>query len=117
MEMIVEEYLGIIIREKNATHTSITRNWYPKPIPPDIQFEERELRIRAAYTADALYEWNIDDLSEYKILNVLYEMMMIANVYKNTKRSDHQLVNSLITDFKDVFLSRLLIRMDNRASY
>jgi hypothetical protein len=50
---------------KYATHTSITRNWYPKPTPLNIQFEERELGLRAAYTADALYEWNIDGLSEY----------------------------------------------------
>jgi hypothetical protein len=50
-------------KEKYAIHTSVARNWYPKPTPPDIQFEERELGIRAAYTADALYEWNIDGLS------------------------------------------------------
>lgn len=56
--------------EKYTTpHISITRSWYPKPTPPYIQFEEREQesRIRAAYTPDALYEWNIDSLSEYEI--------------------------------------------------
>jgi hypothetical protein len=51
---------------KYATHTSITRNWYPKPTPPDIQFEERELGIRATYIVDALYEWNVDGLLEYE---------------------------------------------------
>jgi len=71
-------------------HTSITCNWYPKPTPPDIQFKEIKLGIRAAYTADVLYEWNIDGLSEYEILNVLHEMMMVANVYKCANRSDHQ---------------------------
>jgi hypothetical protein len=84
---------------KCATHTSITRNWYHKPTPPDIQFEERELGIRAAYTADALYEWNVDGLSEYEILNVLHEMMMVANVYKGVKRSNHQVATSLIKSF------------------
>jgi 3-dehydroquinate dehydratase len=84
---------------KYATHTSITCNWYPKPTPPDIQFEERELGIRAAYIAEALYEWNVDCLSEYEILNVLHEMMIVANVYKCAKRSDHQVASSLITGF------------------
>jgi hypothetical protein len=59
-----------------------------KPKPPDIQFEERELGIRTVYTADVLYEWNIDGLSEYEILNILHEIMMIANVYKDANRSD-----------------------------
>lgn len=86
--------------EKYTTpHTSITCDWYPKPIPPDIQFEEQELRIRAAYTPDALYEWNIDGLSEYEILNILYEMMMVTNVYKAVNRTDHQVANSLIIGF------------------
>jgi hypothetical protein len=117
---------------KYVTHTSITRNWYSKPTPSDIQFEERELGIRATYTADALYEWNIDGLSEYEILNVFHEMMMVANVYKGANRSDHQVASSLITDslehlkchtltdfrwYKDVFLSRVLIKTDNRAPY
>jgi hypothetical protein len=84
---------------KYATHTSITCNWYPKPTPPDIQFEERELGIRAAYIAEALYEWNVDCLSEYEILNVLHEMMIVANVYKCAKRPDHQVASSLITGF------------------
>jgi hypothetical protein len=84
---------------KYVTHTSITRNWYSKPTPPDVQIKERELGIRAAYRAYALYEWNIDGLSEYEILNVLHEMMMVANVYKGVNKSDHQVASSLITGF------------------
>jgi len=79
--------------------TSVTRNWYPKPTLPDIRFEERELGIRVAYTTDALYEWNIDGLSEYEILNILHEMMMVVNVYKCANRSDHQVASSFITGF------------------
>jgi hypothetical protein len=41
-------------KRKYVTHTSITRNWYLKP--SDIQFEERELGMKAAYTTDTLYE-------------------------------------------------------------
>jgi hypothetical protein len=149
-------------KRKYVTHTSITHNWYPKP--PDIQFEERELGIKVAYTADALYEWNIDGLSkyeilnglsEYEILNVLHEIMILANVYKDANRSYDQVANQFVEDalifvilkyflenlsvyrkniydnlehlktytltnfrwYKDVFLSRILIRMNNRALY
>ena len=30
----------------------MTRNWYPRPTPPDLLFEERELGIRAAYSSE-----------------------------------------------------------------
>jgi len=32
-------------------------------------------------------------------LNVLHEMMMVANVYKAVNKKDHQVVNSLIICF------------------
>jgi hypothetical protein len=44
--------------------TSFTKNWYPKPTPPDIQFEERNFQSQFAVFADKLYEWNIDGLAE-----------------------------------------------------
>jgi hypothetical protein len=44
--------------------TSLTKNWYPKPTPPDIQFEERNFQSQFAVSADKLYEWNIDGLAE-----------------------------------------------------
>ena len=33
------------------------------------------------YTS-SLYEWNIDRMSEYNILNTLQQMTMVANAYK-----------------------------------
>jgi hypothetical protein len=67
-----------------------------------ILCEERELGIRASYTSDAFYEWNIDGLSEYEILNVLQDMLMVFNVYKTQKDpsvTDHEICNSLIIGF------------------
>ena len=34
----------------------MTRNWYPRPIPLDFLFEERELGIKATYPPYAIYE-------------------------------------------------------------
>jgi hypothetical protein len=55
--------------------------------------------IRASFTSDALYKWNIDGLYEHEILNVLHEMTMVANIYKQDNRSDHQIANCIITGF------------------
>ena len=34
------------------------------------------------YNANVVYEWNIDGISEYNILNTLYQMKMVLNVHK-----------------------------------
>ncbi|KAG6664269.1 hypothetical protein CIPAW_02G081200 [Carya illinoinensis] len=60
---------------------------------------EREHIVRSAFASDALYEWNIDGLSEYEILNHFQEMIMVANVYKASRRSDHQVAHVLVTGF------------------
>ena len=57
-----------------------TRNYYPRPTPPDLQYEER-LPQRAMYNDTFIYKWNIDGLSEHEILNVLRQMIMAAIAY------------------------------------
>ena len=47
-----------------------TKNWYPKPTPPDLQFEERHTYVNSSYSPDLIYEWNIDGMSEYEIINL-----------------------------------------------
>jgi len=43
---------------------NLTKNWYNKPTPPDLQYEERVFQNQFSVSADKLYEWNIDGLSE-----------------------------------------------------
>ncbi|XP_022933349.1 uncharacterized protein LOC111440658 [Cucurbita moschata] len=46
------------------------------------------------------YEWNIDGLSDYLIMNVVNEMMMAAGAYKLQRhKSDHQIAQVLVTGF------------------
>ena len=59
------------------------KNWYPKPTPPDLQFEERHTYVNSSYSPDLIYEWNIDGMSEYEIINLLHEITLLTNVYKN----------------------------------
>ena len=57
------------------------KNWYSKPTPPDMQFEERFFQIQIFVSANKLYEWNIDGLPEQEIINKMGHMSMVANAY------------------------------------
>ncbi|KAL6326933.1 hypothetical protein AAG906_012540 [Vitis piasezkii] len=63
-----------------------TRNYYPRPTFPDMQFEERNQYTQASYTSGTIYEWNIDGMTEYNILTKLQEMTMVSTAYKLNNR-------------------------------
>ena len=69
-----------------------SKDWYTKPTPPDLLFEERNLDNQFSVSANKMYEWNIDGLSEQEILNKLNHMSMVANSYttkfNHLKQSD-----------------------------
>jgi hypothetical protein len=69
------------ITNKKPNPTTFTKNWYPRPTPPDMQFEERSFQHQFSMFADKLYEWNIDGLSEQEVLNKLSHLTMVANSY------------------------------------
>ena len=48
----------------NSIPMSFTKNWYSKPTPLDMQFEERSFQTQFSVSTDKIYEWNIDGLSE-----------------------------------------------------
>ena len=54
----------------NPKPMSFTKNWYSKPTPPDMQFEERIFQTQFSVSADKLYEWNIDGLSEQETMDI-----------------------------------------------
>ncbi|KAI5350918.1 hypothetical protein L3X38_003809 [Prunus dulcis] len=86
--------------EKHISPTSLTKNWYPRPTPPDIQFEERNFQTQFSVSSDKLYEWNIDGLSEQEILNKLQHMSMVANSYiTNHSFRQSEIVPLLVTGF------------------
>jgi hypothetical protein len=70
-------------------------------IAPDISIStEPTIISQNTYNASSLYEWNIDGMSEYNILNTLQQMTMVANAYKTqTGTSDKAIVELLITGF------------------
>jgi hypothetical protein len=48
------------------------------------------------YNASSLYEWNIDGMSEYNILNTLQQMTMAANAYKTQTGTQDKAIAKLL---------------------
>ena len=70
IEHLENQFRGLEVKRLHQpTPTSLTKNWYPKPIPPNLQFEERNVSNQFSVSSSKLYEWNIDGLSEQEILN------------------------------------------------
>ena len=65
---------------KLKTWHQISKNFYQRPTPPDLQFEERQPK-QNSYNSNDIYSWNIDGLSEHEIFVVLRQMQMTATAY------------------------------------
>ena len=79
--------------------TSSAKNWYHRPSPPDLRFEERNVGNQFSISSGRLYEWNIDGLSEQEILNKIQHMTMVANNYLD----DYIFGNGIATIAKILF--------------
>jgi hypothetical protein len=87
------------IYDKSKT-VGFTKNWYSRPTPPDLQFEERFLQTQFSVSSDKIYEWSIDGLSEQELLNKMNHMSMVANAYDtNQNLSQCEIVDLLATGF------------------
>ena len=79
---------------------SFTKNWYSKPTPPDMQFEERAFQTQFSVSANKIYEWNIDGFSEQEIINKMGHMSMVGIAYVNNHNLDHpEIVDLLVAGF------------------
>ncbi|KAI5338516.1 hypothetical protein L3X38_017787 [Prunus dulcis] len=97
-ELAVEPRITRITHQ--VTPTSLTKNWYTRPTPPDIQFEERHFQNQFSVSSDKLYEWNIDGLSEQEVFNKLQHMSMVANSYiSNHSFRQSEIVPLLVKGF------------------
>lgn len=76
-----------------------TRNYYSRPTPPDIQYEERSKFQTSKYDGKSLYEWNIDGKAEYEILNTLQEMGMARLAYKIRNADEKTIATLLVSGF------------------
>ncbi|GAV59371.1 LOW QUALITY PROTEIN: zf-CCHC domain-containing protein, partial [Cephalotus follicularis] len=54
---------------------------------------------QASCQSGTIYEWNIDSMNEYHIINKLQEMTMVSNAHKIKNNSDKTVANHLIAGF------------------
>ena len=65
-----------------------------------MQFEERNFQHQFSVSADKLYEWNIDRLSEQEVFNKLSHLTMIANSYMTNHQLTHvEIIDLLVIGF------------------
>jgi len=69
VEDTFEESGPLTINKLHHWKQGNTRNYYPSPTPPDIQFEERGTFASSIFDGKSLYQWNIDGKSEHEILS------------------------------------------------
>ena len=76
------------------------KNYYSKPSFPDVQLEERNYQLVTSYDGNSFYEWNIDEMSEHQIINLLHEIMMAANAYGiKTSNFDFHATSAFVIGF------------------
>ena len=64
IEKLENQFRGLEVKRLyQPTPAALTRNWYPRPTPPDLQLEERNGH-QFSVSSGKLYEWNIDGLAE-----------------------------------------------------
>ena len=67
IEHLENQFQGLEVKRLHQpTPTNLTKNWYSRPAPPDLQFEERNVSNQFSISSGKLYEWNIDGLSKKK---------------------------------------------------
>ncbi|WJZ92793.1 hypothetical protein VitviT2T_011770 [Vitis vinifera] len=100
IKMFEKPHNQIISKDINNLETFKTRNYYPRPTFPDMQFEERNQYTQASYTSGTIYEWNIDGMTKYNILTKLQEMTMVSTTYKlNNRLPDHAITQTIVAGF------------------
>jgi len=83
---------------RNWTHGS-TRNYYPRPTPPDIQYEQRGSFLTSQFNGQIVHQWKIDGKSEHEILSALQEMTMALSAYKGHELTNSQAATALVVGF------------------
>ncbi|CAB4303202.1 unnamed protein product [Prunus armeniaca] len=90
-----------LMTKKRFTQIAKTKNYYPRPTPVDLQFEEDGMWNSAQYDGSSMVEWNIDGLTKYHIINTMKHMMMYATTSKIKGNGDRRVAETIIVDFVD----------------
>ncbi|KAG5037703.1 hypothetical protein JHK82_018514 [Glycine max] len=96
--------------------------YYQRTTAPDLLLEERGEKNFKSFSANNIYEWNIDAQTEYNIMNTLQHMTMVATTYKTSHEcSEETIIDILVAGFfeqlkgwwyRDTFLTRVYTKED-----
>ncbi|KRH48894.1 hypothetical protein GLYMA_07G119600v4 [Glycine max] len=74
--------------------------YYRRPTAPDLLLEERGENNFKSFSANNIYEWNIDAQTEYNIMNTLQHMTMVATAYQTSHEcSEETIIDILVAGF------------------
>ncbi|KAM1056602.1 hypothetical protein ACFX13_030741 [Malus domestica] len=82
-----------------VTRTPILKNYYPRPTPVELQFEDNDMGEKVQYDGRSIVEWNIDGQTEYHVVNTMRHMMMISSASKLQGYSDRAIAHVLVARF------------------
>ncbi|KAL5127513.1 polyprotein [Glycine soja] len=95
-----------LVSEKNINPIN-SKHWktpsklyYQRPTAPDLLLEERGENNFKSFSANNIYEWNIDAQTEYNIMNTLQHMTMVATAYQTSHEcSEETIIDILVAGF------------------
>ena len=76
-----------------------SKNFYPRPLFPDIQFEENNMHPLSIADGTGITKLNIDGLADSQIYNKLQEMGMNITTYKFKSATDKQAAHRIVAGF------------------
>ena len=95
-----EEEAPLAINKIRYKNTSATRNYYTKPTPPDLQFEERGTFATNHFDGQSIYTWNIDGKAEHELLSTLQEIRMAMTAYRTKGLDSRTQAIAIINGFQ-----------------
>ncbi|KAH1249428.1 hypothetical protein GmHk_05G012775 [Glycine max] len=72
--------------------------YYQRPTAPDLLLEERGENNFKSFSANNIYEWNIDAQTDYNIMNTLQHMTMVATTYQTSHECSEETIIDILTD-------------------
>ncbi|KAH1137980.1 hypothetical protein GYH30_027823 [Glycine max] len=101
--------------------------YYQRPTALDLLLEERGENNFKSFSANNIYEWNIDAQTEYNIMNTLQHMTMVATAYQTSHEcSEETIIDILVAGFsgqlkgwwyRDTFLTKVYTREDSQQPF
>ncbi|KAM3198755.1 hypothetical protein P3L10_034506 [Capsicum annuum] len=87
------------LSKRTSERFSTRKNYYRKPSPPDVQFEENPYLSTSNHDGRGITEWNIDGLAEHQIYNKLHEIAVAITAYKIKGSSDKGAATMVVSGF------------------